>query len=134
VQAAGNDTQLFAMMDKTIYLSNDLERFTPVSVRLVDNRFFRYIKKGIRRIKYELHIPYSALFDSLRFALVCRLELRNCDILYERMGWMGFGGTLASRWLNILLIWEVNGDQISEMELLGIAPSGSQLWLPSILT
>jgi glycosyltransferase involved in cell wall biosynthesis len=47
-------------------------------------------------------------------------------MLYERMGWVGYGGTLAARWLHIPLILEVNGDHLTELERRGIAPHGAQ--------
>jgi hypothetical protein len=42
------------------------------------------------------------------------------------MGWFGYGGGIASRWLKIPLILEVNGDHLSEFEMLGLAPVGMQ--------
>jgi glycosyltransferase involved in cell wall biosynthesis len=42
------------------------------------------------------------------------------------MGWVGYGGALAATWLKIPLILEVNGDHLSELEMLGMMPQGFQ--------
>jgi len=47
---------------------------------------------------------------------------------------MGYGGGLASRWMGIPIVLEVNGDHLPEMEMLGKAPQGAQLWVSTILT
>ena len=47
---------------------------------------------------------------------------------------MGYGGAFASRWMGIPLVLEVNGDHLSEMEMLGVAPRGAQRWLSTLLT
>ena len=70
--------------------------------------------------------PYAALFESIRFARACAKELVGFDVLFERMGWFGYAGGLASRLLKIPLIYEVNGDLLSELEMKGIAPRGMQ--------
>ncbi|MBW7886351.1 MAG: glycosyltransferase family 4 protein [Caldilineaceae bacterium] len=88
----------------------------------------------MRRIQAELKLPFAAFFDSLRFAMACRQALGPVDLLYERMGWMGYGGALASRLLNVPLVLEVNGDHYAEFEALGIAPRGAQRMLSMAVT
>ncbi|MFV2045722.1 MAG: glycosyltransferase family 4 protein, partial [Anaerolineales bacterium] len=73
-----------------------------------------------------LRLPYAAFFESLRFAQACRKELRGFDLLYERMGWVGYGGGLAALSMGTPLVMEVNGDHLSEFEMLGVAPKGLQ--------
>jgi hypothetical protein len=80
-----------------------------------------------------LQLPYAALFESLRFALACCQELAGYDLFYERMGWVGYGGGLAARWLKTPLILELNGDHLSEMEMQGMAPRGLQRWPSKML-
>jgi glycosyltransferase involved in cell wall biosynthesis len=130
----GHQVTLLAKFDGKTLVSVDLENFAPVTTNWIDRGPFHLFERAVRRIQFEMRLPYVAFFESLRFASACRQVLADCDIYYERMGWMGFGGVLASRWLGIPLIWEVNGDHISEMELLGNAPSGAQLQLSSWLT
>jgi glycosyltransferase involved in cell wall biosynthesis len=125
----GHHLCLLANFDGQIWKSIDLKQFEPVPVRWLDQGGFRKFEKIIRRIQADLRLPYLALFESLKFAQVCRQELSNFDLFYERMGWMGYGGGMASRLLGIPLIFEVNGDHLSEMEMLGVAPKGLQRYL-----
>lgn len=130
LQAGGHDLRLLARYDGQILLSADLERFEPVVVRKTDLGFRRQLESILRGLQSRLHIPYLNLFESLRFAEACRQELGDRDLYYERMGWMGYGVGLAARQMQIPLILEVNnGDFITELERLGVAPHGFQRWL-----
>jgi glycosyltransferase involved in cell wall biosynthesis len=133
LQAQGHQMRLIAHLEGQIWKSDDLQVFEPLSVDWMDKGPVRWFEKLVRRIQSELNLPYAALFESLRFALACRRELAGFDLLYERMGWIGYGGGLASRWLGIPLVLEVNGDHLSEFEMLGIAPIGAQRWLSTSL-
>jgi glycosyltransferase involved in cell wall biosynthesis len=126
LQALGHEVKLVAYLNGKIWISDDLETYQPVFVPWMDKGPIRWFERIVRRTQYELHLPYAALFESLRFALACRQELKGFDLLYERMGWVGYGGGLASRWLGIPLILEVNGDHVAEFEMLGVAPMGIQ--------
>ncbi|MFN2177430.1 MAG: glycosyltransferase family 4 protein [Anaerolineales bacterium] len=122
----GHDVCLIVNWDGRIWKSEDFQNFEPVRESLIDKVPLTYFESFVRRIQSELQLPYIALFDSLRFAKACRQELHDFDLLYERMGWMGYGGALASRWLKKPLVLEVNGDHLTEMELQGNAPEGVQ--------
>jgi glycosyltransferase involved in cell wall biosynthesis len=134
VKKLGHQVTLLANLDGHACSTDNLVTFKPITVNWLDRGPIHLFERGVRRIQSELRLPYTAFFESLRFALACRQALADCDIFYERMGWMGFGGALASRWLGIPLVLEVNGDHISEMELRGNAPSGMQLRISSWLT
>jgi glycosyltransferase involved in cell wall biosynthesis len=129
-----HEVTLLAYLGGRIYKSQDLSNFEPVSIPRLDHGPLRLFERMVRRIQYEARLPYAALFESLRFALACRKELSDCDLLYERMGWMGYGGGLAAKWLRVPLVLEVNGDHLHEMEMLGVAPQGFQLILSKQLT
>jgi glycosyltransferase involved in cell wall biosynthesis len=133
LQAQGRQMRLVANLEGQIWKSDDLHSFAPVAVKWMDKGPARWFERLIRRIQSELRLPYAALFESLRFALACRQELAGFDLLYERMGWVGYGGGLASQWMGIPLVLEVNGDHLSEFEMLGIAPQGAQRWLSTSL-
>lgn len=122
----GHQVRLLAYLDGQIWLSDDLEAYKPVANLWLDRGLLHLFEKGIRRIQSEFYLPYVALFDSLRFVQACHQELADCDLFYERMGWMGYGGAVVSRWLNKPLVLEINGDHLAEMELQGIAPHGMQ--------
>lgn len=130
----GHQVTLIVQMDGKIWQTIDLVHYKPVQDTWLDRGLFRLFERTVRRIQSELRLPYAALFDGLRFALACNQVVANHDVFYERMGWMGFGGAIASKWLGIPLVLEVNGDHISEMEMLGINPTGMQLKLSSKLT
>jgi len=93
-------------------------------VRGLDQGLLKTLESAIRRMQYELQLPYLALFESLRFAQACRQELQGFDLLYERIGWMAYGSGIASRWLKLPLVLEENGNHLTVMETLGIAPQG----------
>lgn len=130
----GHQVRLLAYLDGRIWKSDDLETYDPVFIHRLDRGLLRLFERGVRRIQSELRLPYAALFESLRFAQACRQELSEFDLFFERMGWMGYGGGLASRWLGIPLVLEVNGDHLTEMEMLGVAPQGMQRKLSTKLT
>lgn len=122
----GHQVRVLANVDGSLWRTDDLVHFHPVKVRLMDRGPLRWIERAVRRVQYELRLPYVALFESVRFALACRQELAGCDLLYERMSWVGYGGALASRWLHRPLVLENNGDHLADLEAKGIAPRGAQ--------
>jgi glycosyltransferase involved in cell wall biosynthesis len=121
----GHQVRVLAFWDQQIWCSDDLHTFRRVEVKL-DRGMFHLFERGVRRIQSELKLPYLHLFESMRFALACRQELDNYDLLYERMGWMGYGGAIASQRSGQPLILEVNGDHLAEFETYGVAPQGLQ--------
>lgn len=129
----GHEVRLLACLDNQILVSDDLKEYRRVIVRNLDSGPLRVAEKVLRRIQFELRLPYVAFFDSLRFAYACRQELNGFDIFYERMGWMGLGGSLASRMMKVPLVLEVNGDHLSELKLLKMEPHGAQRWLSVLL-
>jgi glycosyltransferase involved in cell wall biosynthesis len=129
----GHQVRLLAMLDGQIWKSDNLEDYEPLSVRWLDKGPLKLLEKVVRRFQHEFQLPYAALFESLRFALACRQVFAGYDLLYERMGWVGYGGGLAARWLGIPLVLEVNGDHLAEFEMLGFAPRGAQRWLSTAL-
>jgi glycosyltransferase involved in cell wall biosynthesis len=129
LQSLGHQVRLLAFLDGQIWKSDDLEHYEVVVISWLDQGPLRWFERFVRRIQSELRLPYAALFESFRFSQACHQELAGFDLLYERMGWVGYGGGLATRWMSIPLILEVNGDHLSEFEQLGLAPEGGQRWL-----
>ena len=130
LQNLGHQTRLIVRYEGKIYKSDNLENFEPVTVPRFDQGPLRLLERGVRGIQSRLHLTYANLFESLRFAEACCQELSGFDLLYERMGWMGYGGGFAAHRLGIPLILEANnGDFITELERLGVAPQGFQRWL-----
>lgn len=133
LQRAGHQVLLLAKLDGKIHLSRDLENFQPAVIRILDRGLIRLMERGFRRIQYELRLPYANFFESLRFAFACRQVLPDCDIYFERMGWLGYGAGLAARWLGIPLVLEVNGDHLDEFLSRGLVVKKDQQWLSNFL-
>jgi len=130
LQNLGHQMRLVVRYDGKIWKSDDLDRFEPVMVRRFDTGPIRLFERVVRGIQSRLHLPYINLFESLRFAAACRQELDGFDLLYERMGWMGYGGGIAAHRLKIPLVLEVNnGDFVTELKRLKVEPRGFQRWL-----
>lgn len=126
LQLLGHDVRLIARIEGQIWKSDDLEQFQQITVQKMDQGLLRFIESVIRRIQYELKLPYLTLFESLRFAWACCLELGDYDLLYERLGWVAYGGLIASQRLKIPLLLEVNGNDLAVMDTLGNSPRGIQ--------
>ncbi len=78
-----------------------------------------FLESGIRRLQSTLHLPYLALFDSLRMYQACCRSLSDYDLFHERYNLMSIGGALASRRMGIPLVLEVNADMLAECAYLG---------------
>jgi hypothetical protein len=122
----GHEVRVIVRVDGRIWRSDDLEAFVPVEVRGFDRGPLRSIERVVRRVQSELQLPYAALFESLRFAQACVQELEGFDLVYERLGWMGYGSGLAARRLGVPLVLEDNGDHLFDLEAKGMAPTGLQ--------
>jgi glycosyltransferase involved in cell wall biosynthesis len=123
----GHDIRFLARYQGRLWSSHDLESFHPVVVPRYDGGPIRALERGVRGVQSRLQLPYLNLFESLRFATACVQQFTGCDILYERMGWFGYGAGLAARRTGIPLVLEVNnGDLTTELDRLGVAPKGIQ--------
>jgi hypothetical protein len=107
-------------------VNDDLQTFRPLSVPKADRGWFRLLERGVRRTQRMLRLPYANLFESRRFALAACQELAEADVLYERMSWMGWGGSWAAARLRRPLVVEYNGDPLLDLEAKGMAPGGLQ--------
>lgn len=125
----GHTVTLLMKVEGRLWYTTDLERFTPVFVPQTEGRLRKWSQRSIQRTQSALHLPYAAYFEALHFAQAITQVMGDCDLFYERMGWMAYGGALAARRLGIPQVIEVNGDQWQELEILGVAPKGLQKWL-----
>lgn len=129
LEALGHTVEILLELHGQLWHSTNLRDYEPVHVKWLEQGPVRLLQSLVGRLQGTLHLPYAAFFDALRFAVACRQRLGDCDVYCERMGWMGYGGTLASQWLEIPHCLEVNGDHLDEMTMLGVAPQGMQKWL-----
>lgn len=125
----GHTVSLLMNVEGRLWYTTDLERFTPVFVPATANRLPPWPQQLIQRTQSALHLPYAAYFEAHHFAQACQQMMGDCDLFYERMGWMAYGGALTAQRLGVPLVIEVNGDQWQELQLLGVAPKGAQKWL-----
>jgi glycosyltransferase involved in cell wall biosynthesis len=130
LQGLGHDLRFLARYDGRIWKSADLENFEPVLVKRYDQGWRRQLERGVRGVQARLKLPYVNWFESQRFAEAICQELGDRDLLYERLFCMSYGPGLAARQLQVPLVFEINnGDFITELERLGVAPKGFQRWL-----
>jgi glycosyltransferase involved in cell wall biosynthesis len=129
----GHTVSLLSRKDGKIWVSYDLEHFHPLLVSGIDRGPLRWIERAFRRLQSGLKFPYFAFFESLRFAIACRQELKDYDLFLERVSWMGYGGALASKWLRIPLILEYNGDPLDDLLAKNLVPKGVQLQISKLL-
>lgn len=127
LRALGHDVQILMQWEGQLWRSTDLQHYVPLVRR--ERGALPLLQRLMGRAQSTFHLPYAAFFEAARFAQACRQWLGDCDLFYERMGWMGYGGALAARWLGIPLVLEVNGDHWAELQYLGVAPQGLQKWL-----
>lgn len=127
--ALGHEVELLMNLDGQLWHSADLAHYQPVAVARMERGPLKLLQRVVRRTQATLQLPYAALFEAAWFAQACTQVLGDCDLFYERMGWMGYGGTVAARHLKLPLVLEINGDHLDEMQMLGMAPHGGQKWL-----
>ena len=127
---AGHSMRFLARYEGVIWRSDDLETFERVETPHLDRGIRRLLERTARGVQSRLKLPYVNFFESLRFAEACAQVMSDRDLLYERMGWMGYGVGIAARRLGIPHVLEANnGDFITELERLGVAPQGFQRWM-----
>lgn len=122
----GHEVRVLVVVNGRITTSDHHFNPQPAPPTWLDRGLPRLVERLVRRVQYELQLPYAALFESVRFALAARALLTDCDILLERMSWVSYGGALAARWLNIPLVLENNGDHLADLEAKRMAPRGLQ--------
>jgi glycosyltransferase involved in cell wall biosynthesis len=129
----GHEVRLVAQFGREIWRSDDWAQFERVHVPGRDDGMTRGLERAVRRLQGRLRLPYVSYFDSRRFSAACASELKDRELLYERMGWMALGGSLAARRLGMPHVLEVNGDHLAELSLLGAGPGAVQrrvsVWL-----
>ncbi len=110
----GHQVRVVSQLDGMIHYSDDCRAFVPLPLST----------PRIRGAVWLDRLSRVSLLDSLCFGAACWKLLQGFDVLYERMGWLGFGGALASGMLKLPLLVEVNGDHLWERGMYGRAPKG----------
>lgn len=127
LQKLGHTVRTVAIQQGKLLWSDDLINWSiPPENGPSHARWFRFIESSLRRTQYELQLPFVGMFDSYRYAAACTDLLSHCDVLYERHGYMGYGGVIAAKRLGIPLIIELNGNILKEIDVRGLEMSGIQ--------
>lgn len=129
----GHEVTVLAKINGTIWYSKNLEEFEPVQISNSISIVLRLLKFA-RRVQYKLKLPLFHFLERLEFAQAVKQHMADCDVYYERAGWTGYGGSAAAVALGKPHFLEINGDHLSELEMLGMLPEGFQLSITKWLT
>jgi glycosyltransferase involved in cell wall biosynthesis len=133
-QKLGYSVRTVAIQKNRLIWADDLNIWHKPKFGFTQSRGFRIVESILRRIQTELHLPFLGLFDSLHYADACTRLLKDYHFLYERHGYLGYGGVLASRWMRIPLILELNGNIVQEIDEIGVRMSKLQRWVGRWIT
>jgi glycosyltransferase involved in cell wall biosynthesis len=122
----GHEVRTLATQRGRLVWSDDLTHWSDARYRVSRAPWFRAIERPIRRVQAELHLPFIGVFNSERYADACLQHLTGFHLLYERHGYMGYGGVIAARRLGIPHVLELNGNIVKEIDTMGLAMSSVQ--------
>ncbi len=126
LQKNGHVVNTLAIQNRRLSWSEDLDNWSLPEYGFSRTKGFRLLESSVRRVQYELTLPFLGLFDSLHFADACQHQLSGYDIYYERHGYLGYGGVLASRWQKVPIVIEINGNIVKEIDEIGVQMSKLQ--------
>lgn len=127
LRSAGHQVDLLALRHaRQVTRSDRWGNEQIVGVGWTGSRIFRGVESVVRRIQSTCHLPYLALFDSLRFIDVCVQELDQVDLIHERNTFLSLGPALASQYLKKPYVLSVDADPLLELDYLKIPMSGMQ--------
>jgi len=124
--ALGHEVCLLVCEHGQVWQSVDLTHFEPVTIHWLEHGILGVIIRSLKTLWGKLALPELALLENLRFLLLCRCWLATCDVFYERVSWLGYGGMMAAKWLAKPFVLEVNGDALAEAQQMGVLPRGWQ--------
>jgi glycosyltransferase involved in cell wall biosynthesis len=132
LQQTGHDVTLLALQGREVLCTEDVQVFKSDKrlpshygqLRLTGNVLFKRLESGVRRLQSELHLPYLALFDSLRMAEAGSINLKGFDLIHERFNLLALGGAWASKKLGIPFVLEVNADLLEQRQFKGVPERG----------
>jgi glycosyltransferase involved in cell wall biosynthesis len=134
LQKLGHHVRTVATQQQRLAWSDDLQHWFAPQYGVTAAKWFRLMESVVRRTQSELQLPFVGIFDSLHYADVYTRHLNHYDLLYERHGYMGYGGVIAARRLGIPLIIELNGNIVKEIDTMPIKMSAIQRKLGRWLT
>ncbi|MFN8062094.1 MAG: glycosyltransferase family 4 protein [Vicinamibacterales bacterium] len=130
----GHDVRTLANQSYRLGWTDDLTTWQTPTYGFTRSAAFRWSESLLRRLQTELRLPFVGVFDSVRFADACAHDLRGADILYERHGYMGYGGLVAARRMGVPHVLELNGNILREIDEMGVTMSSAQRALGRYVT
>ena len=132
LQQAGHLVSLIALQGRQVLHTQDLQVFRQAERSADDycdtgwsgTALFKLVESGVRRLQAVLRLPYLGLFDSLRMAAACSINLKGYDLIHERFNLLALGGAWASRKLGIPFVLEVNADLLEQRKYKGVEERG----------
>jgi glycosyltransferase involved in cell wall biosynthesis len=122
----GNQVRTIALQRNSLGWSDDLTTWSKKYCGYTRNSAFHLFESVTRRIQYEFKLPFIGYYDSLHFSDTCVRLLGGWDLIYERHGYLGYGGVFTARRLDIPLVIELNGNIIKEIDEIGVEMSSIQ--------
>jgi glycosyltransferase involved in cell wall biosynthesis len=122
----GHWVRMVVTQNDRLVWGDQLQNWSPASYHLTRSLGFKLVERPVRRLQSEMHLPYISLFDSLRYADAAVPLLQGYTILYERHGYMGYGGVITARRLGMPLVLELNGNILKEIDEMGVKMSPIQ--------
>jgi glycosyltransferase involved in cell wall biosynthesis len=132
LQQAGHEVTLLALQGRRVLCTQDLQVFKSDQLQasqygqlgLSGTTLFRAFESGVRRLQSDVHLPYLAMFESLRMAEAGTHNLKGFDLIHERFNLLSLGGAWTSRKLGIPLVLEVNADLLEQRKYKGVPERG----------
>jgi glycosyltransferase involved in cell wall biosynthesis len=122
----GHEVRIVAIQRGSLVASTDAGGWYPPRASVRRRSAPDFLESAVRRVQSELRLPFLGLFDSLRFGRACVECLNGCDLLYERHGYLGYGGLFAARRLGVPHVLELNGNIVKEVDEIGVPMSRVQ--------
>jgi len=126
LQKLGHQVRTVSYQQEKLGWSDNLHEWFPPQWGYTQAKPYRFLESATRRLQAELHLPFISMFDSLRYADACYHLLHGYDILFERHGYLGYGGIIAARRLGIPIVIELNGNIVKEIDEMNVKMSPLQ--------
>lgn len=134
LKGCGHQVRMVATQNNKIQVTDDLRTWQPGQFLRSNSWPVLITQWMVQGIQGRLRLPWFHLFSSYRFSDACVTALNGFDVLYERYGFLAYGGVFASKRLNIPIVLEVNGDIVEDYERRGIKLSRAQWALAHRIT
>jgi glycosyltransferase involved in cell wall biosynthesis len=126
---AGHQVSCFMLNGRSVVGINDMTCLNNVwqaKLGLTGTRPFMQFESVVRRVQRELHLPYFAFFDTMRFHEACYRFLPNYNLCHEHNGLLYGGAALACLRLGKPYVLTQSADIFLERDQIGNPIRGIQ--------